>query len=91
MVGIIEESVCKAYNITAHELRSGGSKRLYSSARAMAWYILHYDYKWSSNAIAAEFGKTPRGVKSMIAKMKFLLQHDKNTKQLYDNIMKKGE
>jgi chromosomal replication initiation ATPase DnaA len=74
MIGIIEESVCKAYNITAHELRNGGSKRLYSSARAMTWYILHYHYNWSANAIAKEYDRSDRGIKQMISNVKFQLR-----------------
>ena len=83
MVNKIEESVCKAYNITAHELRNGGSKRLYSSARAITWYVLHYHFNWSANAIAKEYNRSDRGVKQMISNIKFQLR-ERDTKTKYE-------
>lgn len=89
MVSKIEEIVCKAYNITAHELRNGGSKRLYSSARAMTWYILHYHYNWSANAIAKEYNRSDRGIKQMIANIKFQLRQ-KDVRTLYESMLKEA-
>lgn len=90
MLSKVEESVCKAYNITEQELRNGGSKRLYSSARAMSWYILHYHYNWSAKAIAKEYNRSDRGVKQMIANIKFQLR-ERDTKEKYTRVIEEIE
>lgn len=80
MIKKLEKAVCEVCEISEDELRNGGAKRVYSSARSLTWYILHYHLDYSAHAIAKEYGRSDRGVKKMIANVKFQLR----TKELLD-------
>lgn len=83
MIKILEKAVCKVCEISEDELRNGGAKRVYSSARSLTWYILHYNLGYSAHAIAKEYGRSDRGVKKMIANIKFQLR-GKDLRSKYD-------
>ena len=88
MVKEVEKTVCLLYGITVEDMRNGGSKKIPSSARAMTWYILHCVFSISSNSIAREYCRTPRGVKMTIAKFKFQLSYDKQLNDIYSRALK---
>lgn len=77
MLQVIEKNVCSHYGVRTEDVRGRTTQKKPSMARAMIWYLLHYTVGLSSNEISKEYGRDPRTVKLIIAKMKFRLEYDK--------------
>lgn len=86
MLGKIEELVCSFFDVDRCDIYERNSTKNVSNARSMVWYILHYKYQHSCEAIAKHYSRTRRNVCYMIAKMKFLIGRNKEITKKYYNI-----
>ena len=86
MLGKIEELVCVSFNVDRCDIYERNSTKNVSNARSMVWYILHYKYKHSCEAIAKHYSRTRRNVCYMVAKTKFLIERDKDIQCKYKKI-----
>ena len=81
----IEELVCSFFDVERDDIYKRNSTKKVSNARSMVWYVLHYKYKYSCDAIAKHYSRTRRNVCHMIARIKFLIERNKEiTKKYYD-------
>lgn len=82
----IESSVCEACEVSIEDIHNKDTKHKVSLARAIIWYILHYEYRWSIATISKEYSRTERNIKYMIAKVRNYITFDKATNKLYYKI-----
>lgn len=61
--------------------------RRVSDARHYVWYILHYNYDYSSYLIANIFNRERRSVMVGIANTKFFVEHMPKDADTYNNIL----
>ena len=67
---------------------SKSKDRKVSDARHIVWYILHYNYDYSSFLIATIFKINRRSVMSGIANTKFFIENMEDDSFKYDEILK---
>lgn len=83
MLDKIEELVYGFFDVDRHYIYERNSTKNVSNARSMVWYILHYKYQHSCEAIAKHYSRTRRNVCYIVAKNKFLIERDKNVQLKY--------
>lgn len=82
----IERKICEHFNVTLDLLIGKNCFGKASLARNYLWYILHNDYKMSINTISKEYDRTPRRVKRVVSKTKYLVTTQKLYKEHYEKI-----
>lgn len=83
----VEELVCSLFDVEISDIHQRNSTKKVSNARSMVWYILHCKYQHSCDAIAKHYSRTRRNVCYMIAKMKFLIEKDRDIHCKYQKIL----
>lgn len=82
----VEHKVCEYYNLTIDEVVEKTNKKQPSMARGLLYYALHYIYNVSIGKIAKRYNRKERGVKALVSKMKFLVEHHKEYKNVFSGI-----
>lgn len=85
----IEGKICKHFDVTLDMLVEKNCFGQASLARNYLWYILHCDCNMSINTIAKEYDRTPRRVKRVVSKTKYLVTTQRLYKEHYDKIVAK--
>lgn len=84
MIDKVEEKVCEYFKLDVNGLLCRSKKN--ALARGYLWYILHYDLCLSVNTIAKRYERAKRVVNTLIAKTKYLVEHQKVYKEHYEKI-----
>jgi chromosomal replication initiation ATPase DnaA len=82
----IERKICKYFDVKLELLVGKNCFGQASLARNYLWYILHYDCNLSINTIAKEYERTPRRVKRVVSKTKYLVTTQRIYKEHYEKI-----
>lgn len=86
LIDRIEWIVCQYFDVCPEDILDKGHKTEQSLAKGMLWYILHKDYKISSNALARVYFRTQRSLLMHIAKTTSCIQTNKRYKTYYKEI-----
>jgi len=90
-VKYVIEQVFTYFKIDKDIALTSNRSRDVSDARHMIWYLLHYNYDYSSFLIAKIFNKNRRSVMSGIANTKFFIENMPDDSNDYNNIIEKIE
>lgn len=85
-IHIVENSVCRYFNITANDLSSKKRNTDTTMARGFAIYILHTSFGYSASKLAAEYRRTPRAVFWHVDKISHLIKQ-RAYKEMYQTLI----
>ena len=85
-IQIVENSVCRYFNITANDLSSKKRNTDTTMARGFAIYILHTSFGYSASKLAAEYRRTPRAVFWHVDKISHLIKQ-RAYKEMYQTLI----
>lgn len=80
----IERKICEHFDVSLDLLVGKNCFGQASLARNYLWYILHNDYKMSINTISKEYDRTPRRIKRVVSKTKYLVTTQRLYKEHYN-------
>lgn len=86
LIDRIERIVCQYFDVCPEDILDKGHKTGQSLAKGFLWYILHKDYKISSNALARIYFRTQRSLLMHIAKTNSCIQANKRYKTYYKEL-----
>ena len=86
-IRLVELAVSQLFSVNLSDIRGRERKRHTSNARALIWFVLHYDYNMSSNKIAIEYQRTRRDVCMQVSNMKFLIEKNATEKENYQKVL----
>ena len=85
-IQIVENSVCRYFNISSNDLSSKKRNTDTTMARGFAIYILHTSFGYSASKLAAEYRRTPRAVFWHVDKISHLIKQ-RAYKEMYQTII----
>ena len=86
----ITEIVCEYFGCDKELIsEKQGDYLRYSTARHFIWYLSHYHIPVVINELSLVFKRKPNAIKKGIAKIKFVTQHERYYKNIYNDLIEK--
>ena len=86
----ITEIVCEYFGCDKELIsEKQGDYLRYSTARHLIWYLAHYQIPVVINDLSLVFKRKPNAIKKGIAKIKFVTQHERYYRNIYNDLIEK--